>query len=185
MNFKTDDYELIRDFLSGDQQAFSRLARKYQEKIYWHARRMLGDYDDAHEIVQQVLLVMYNKLNTFNFNSSLYTWIYKITSTRSLNLIRKRSLKNIFTFSSDETVRNRGYENIIQDLESKERFLTMEKNMQKLPVKQREVFILRNFDDLSYEEISKLTGKSIGALKANYFHAFKRIKELMEKDEIR
>jgi RNA polymerase sigma-70 factor (ECF subfamily) len=179
MNLNTDDYELIREFLSGDQQAFNILVRKYQDKIYWHARRMLGDHDDAHEIVQQVLLVIYNKLNTFNFSSSLYTWIYKITSTRSLNLIKKKKLKRIFTFSSDDSVENYGYENIIEDMESKEKFLQMEKNLQQLPVKQREVFILRNFNDLSYEEISGMTGKSIGALKANYFHAFKKMKELM------
>jgi len=183
MNLNRDDYELIRGFLLGDQQAFNILVRRYQDKIYWHARRMLGDHDDAHEIVQQVLLVMYNKLNTFNFSSSLYTWIYKITSTRSLNLIKKKKLKNIFTFSSDDSVENHGYENIIEDMESKERFLQMEKNLQRLPAKQREVFIFRNFKDLSYEEISDLTGKSIGALKANYFHAFKKMKELMDKDE--
>jgi len=183
MNLKTDDYELIREFLSGDQQAFNKLVRKYQEKIYWHARRMLGDHDDAHEIVQQVLLVMFNKLNTFNFSSSLYTWIYKITSTRSLNLIKRKKLKKIFTFSSDDSVENYSYENIIDDMESKERFLQMEKNLQQLPVKQREVFIFRNFNDLSYEEISDMTGKSVGALKANYFHAFKKMKELMDKDE--
>ena len=91
MNFKSDDYELVRDFLSGNQQAFNNLARKYQEKIYWHARRILGDHDDAHEIVQQVLLVMYNKLNTFNFSSSLYTWIFKITYTRCLNQLKKNT----------------------------------------------------------------------------------------------
>ena len=183
MNLKTDDYELVRDFLSGNEQAFNKLARKYQEKVYWHARRVLGDHDDAHEIVQQVLLVLHNKLNTFNYRSSLYTWIYKITLTRSLNLFKKRSIKRILTFSSDDTIENQGYENIVEDLEAKERFLKMEMHLKKLPVKQREVFILRNFDDLSYEEISNMTGKSIGALKANYFHAFKRIKELMGKDE--
>jgi RNA polymerase sigma-70 factor (ECF subfamily) len=183
MNLNTDDYELIREFLSGDQKAFNKLVRKYQDKIYWHARRMLGDHDDANEIMQQVLLVMYNKLNTFNFSSSVYTWIYKITSTRSLNLIKKKKLRNIFSFSSDDSVENHSYENIIEDIESKERFLQMEKNLQQLPVKQREIFILRNFNDLSYEEISGMTGKSIGALKANYFHAFKKMKELMNKDE--
>ena len=183
MNFKSDDYELVRDFLSGNQQAFNNLARKYQEKIYWHARRILGDHDDAHEIVQQVLLVMYNKLNTFNFTSSLYTWIFKITYTRSLNQLKKNNLKQLFTFSFNETSQKHSFENIVEDLESKERLIKMEKLLNKLPTKQREIFIMRNFDELSYEEISSITGKSIGALKANYFHAFKKIKELMEKNE--
>ena len=179
MNEKTDDYELIKDFLSGNEQSFNLLARRYQEKIYWHARRMLGDHDDAHEIVQQVLLVMHKKLNTFNYSSSLYTWIYRITTTRSLNLLKKNKLRRILSFGSDESIENYGYENIIEDIESKELFRKMEKLLMELPVKQREVFIMRNYDDLSYEEISSITGKSVGALKANYFHAFKKIKEQM------
>ena len=183
MNVKTDDYELIQGFLSGNEQSFNILARKYQERIYWHARRMLSDHDDAHEIVQQVLLVMHSKLKTFNYNSALYTWIYKITSTRSLNLLKKKALRRIFTFSSDETAEKIGYENIVEDIESRERFLQMEKLLSKLPVKQRQIFVMRNYDDLSYEEISNITGKSIGALKANYFHAFRKMKELMEKND--
>jgi RNA polymerase sigma-70 factor, ECF subfamily len=179
MNEKTDDYELIKDFLSGNEQSFNLLARRYQEKIYWHARRMLGDHDDAHEIVQQVLLVMHKKLNTFNFSSSLYTWIYRITATRSLNLLKKNKLKRILSFGSDESIQNYGYENIIEDIESKELFRKMEKLLMELPVKQREVFIMRNYDDLSYDQISSITGKSVGALKANYFHAFQKIKEQM------
>lgn len=183
MNVKTDDHQLVRDFLSGNEQSFNILAGKYHERIYWHARKMLGDHDDAHDIVQQVLLVMHSKLKTFNFSSALYTWIYKITATRSLNLIKKKKLKRIFSFSSDEAVDNYGYENIIENIETKERFLRMEKHLNSLPVKQRQVFVMRNYDDLHYEEISKITGKSIGALKANYFHAFRKMKELMEKDE--
>ena len=183
MNLNSDDYELVREFLSGNQQAFNQLVRKYQEKIYWHARRMLGDHDDAHEIVQEVLMVMYNKLNTFNFSSSLYTWIFRIMHTRSLNQIKKRSLKKVFTFSLTKDIENPVYENVVQDLENKETFKKMERLLSKLPTKQREVFIMRNFDDLSYEEISEITDKSVGALKANYFHAFSKIKELMEKNE--
>jgi RNA polymerase sigma-70 factor (ECF subfamily) len=182
MNQQKDDYELIRDFLSGDEQSFNLIARRYQEKIYWHARRMLGDHDDAHEIVQQVLLVMHSKLNTFNFSSSLYTWIYKIATTRSLNLLKKRKLRKYFTFSENENFEYIGQDNPIGDIEMRERFTKMEKHLMMLPVKQREVFIMRNYDELSYEEIAGLTGKSIGALKANYFHAFRKMKELMEKD---
>ena len=183
MNVKSDDYELIQDFLSGNEQSFNLLARKYQERIYWHARRMLGDHDDAHDIVQQVLLVMHGKLNTFNFSSSLYTWIYKITATRSLNLLKSRKLKRFFSFSSDNNIENQGYDNIIDDFVAREKFSIMEKILTLLPVKQREVFIMRNYDDLTYDEISSITGKSVGALKANYFHAFKKVKELMDKNE--
>ncbi|MCW8813554.1 MAG: RNA polymerase sigma factor, partial [Chlorobium sp.] len=139
--------------------------------------------DDAHDVVQQVLLVMYNKLNTFNYSSSLYTWIFKITYTRSLNQLKKRKLKRIITFNFSDDIENPGYENIVDNLENKEELIRMQKMLNKLPLKQREVFILRNFDELSYDEISSITGKSVGALKANYFHAFKKIKELIGKDE--
>jgi RNA polymerase sigma-70 factor (ECF subfamily) len=183
MNVKTEDYELVRDFLSGNEQSFNIIARKYQEKIYWHARRMLGDHDDAREIVQQVLIVMHGKLNTFNFSSSLYTWVYKITATRSLNMLKSRKLKRLFTFSSDDNVEKTSYENIIEDIEAREKFDIMEKMLIRLPVKQREVFIMRIYDDLTYDEISSITGKSVGTLKANYFHAFKKVKEMIEKNE--
>jgi RNA polymerase sigma-70 factor (ECF subfamily) len=126
---------------------------------------------------------MYKKLNTFNFSSSLYTWIFKITYTRSLNQIKKNNLKKLITLSLSENIKNHSYENIVEGLESKERFLKMEKLLNKLPTKQREVFIMRNFDELSYEEISNITGKSVGALKANHFHALKKITELMGKND--
>lgn len=183
MNKNTDDYELVKNFLSGNEQSFNILARKYQEKIYWHARRMLGDHDNANEIVQQVLLVMHKKLNAFNFSSALYTWIYKITSTRSLNHLKRNKLKKVFNFGTDEKFDLMGNENIITQIEAKESFDRMEKLLMRLPAKQREIFVMRNFDDLSYEDISSITGKSVGALKANYFHAFRKIKELMGKDE--
>ena len=113
----------------------------------------------------------------------MYTWIFKITYTRSLNQLKKKKLKRIITFNFSDDIENPGYENIVDNLENKEELIRMQKMLNKLPLKQREVFILRNFDELSYEEISTITGKSIGALKANYFHAFKKIKELMGKDE--
>jgi RNA polymerase sigma-70 factor (ECF subfamily) len=103
--------------------------------------------------------------------------------SRSLNLLKKRKLRRYFSFSENINVENIGQENVIADMESRERLNKMEKLLMMLPVKQREVFIMRNYDDLSYEEIAGLTGKSIGALKANYFYAFRKMKELMEKDE--
>jgi len=182
-NVLHNDDELVKEFLDGNQSAFNQLAKKYREKIYWHARRMVGNHDDADEILQQVLIVIYKKLESFNFQSSLYTWIYKITSTRSLNLIKKNSIKRFVSFITDDSVDPKSEEDIFKNFEEKERVDNMKKMLQKLPAKQREVFILRNFDEMSYEEISQITGKSIGALKANYFHAFKKLKELMSENE--
>jgi RNA polymerase sigma-70 factor (ECF subfamily) len=183
MQNNSDDYELVHKFLSGDEKAFNQLVSRYQTRIYWHARRMLGNHDDADEIVQEVLLVIYNKLKSFNFKSSLYTWIYKITSTRSLNLLKKNKLKRMISINTESFQEKTTTDDVIVNFEQKEKINKMENNLKKLPANQREIFVLRNFDDLSYEEISQITGKSIGALKANYFHAFKKMKEFMEEDE--
>ena len=181
MHEVNNDFELTKSFLNGDESAFNRLAVKYQEKIYWHARRMTGNHLDADEIVQEVLIVLYNKLKTFEFKSSLYTWIFTITNTRSINYLKK---KNIRSFFSLDDISNSKFEqnDMIDDLESKQKVEKIEKALQKLPVKQREVFIMRNFDELSYEEISQITGKNIGTLKANHFHALNKIKELVKYD---
>ncbi len=181
MHEVNNDFELTKRFLNGDESAFNRLAVKYQEKIYWHARRMTGNHLDADEIVQEVLIVLYNKLKTFEFKSSLYTWIFTITNTRSINYLKK---KNIRSFFSLDDIINKKFEqtDVIDDLESKQKVEKIEKVLQKLPVKQREVFIMRNFDELSYEEISQITGKNIGTLKANHFHALNKIKELVKYD---
>jgi len=183
MNEANTDFDLVKSFISGDESSFNKIALKYQKKIYWHARKMTGNHPDAEEIVQEVLLVMYNKLNIFQFKSSLYTWIYRITATRSINFLKKRGLKKFFSISDNETKDLKSPYDIIADVEIKEKYLKMEKSLQKLPLKQREVFILRNFDDLSYEEIAEITGKSIGGLKANYFHAIKKLIELVKENE--
>ncbi len=174
-----NDKELINKFLQGDENSFNLLAKKYIDKIYWHARRMVGNHFDADEIVQQVLVVMYNKLSSFNKDSALYTWIYKITYTRSLNLLKSNSIKNFFGISNEHNEIPSEY-STYENYENKEMLSKIDDALLKVPPKQREVFSLRHFEELSYQEISEITGKSIGSIKANYFHAFNRLKELLE-----
>jgi len=180
---KENDFELVEKFVAGDESAFNLLVRKYQKKIYWHARQMLGNHLDADEITQEVLIVLYNKLKTFNFRSSLYTWIYKIVTTRSLNQIRKNKFKKLIMFENDEDKEFVSKQDIIEDIANREKIEMVNKALDKLPPKQKQIFVLRNFDQLSYEEISKITGKSIGGLKANYFHALKKVMELTNEKE--
>ena len=94
-------FKLIRDYLAGDESAFNMIVNKYKDKIYWHARRMTGNHLDADEIVQEVLLVLYKKLKDFQFKSSLYTWIYRITSTRTINYLKKKKIKQIFSIDDN------------------------------------------------------------------------------------
>jgi len=183
MNFVEEDRKLVEDFINGSESAFKKLVDKYSKKIYWHARGMLNNHLDADEITQQVIIVLYNKLKTFKFESALYTWIFRITSTRCINFIRKRKIQKIFSLS-DENYNNLTSRNdIVKDFERKDEIEQIEKALRKLPVKQREVFIMKNFEEMSYKEISEITGKSIGGLKANYFHALKKVTEILNDSE--
>ncbi|MBZ0184188.1 MAG: RNA polymerase sigma factor [Melioribacteraceae bacterium] len=181
--FLLDDKELIKKFLQGDDNSFNQLAKRYIDKIYWHSRRILGNHFDADEIVQQVLVVMYEKLHTFNSDSSLYTWIYKITYTRSLNLLKKNSIKRFLGIDDENGNEIPSEYSTMENLENKEMLGLIDKALLKIPPKQREVFSLRHFEELSYQEISNITGKSIGSIKANYFHAFNKLKEILGMDE--
>ncbi len=183
MDKNTEDKQLIKDFLDGDERAFKKIVDKYSRRIYWHAYGMLNNHFEADEITQSVLLVLYNKLNTFNFESSLYTWIYKITATRSLNYLRKKKIKRFFSIDSDNVKEMYSKENIILDVERAEKLHKVEKILKTLPLKQREVFIMKTLEGMTYEEISEVTGKSIGGLKANYFHALKKITEKFNENE--
>ncbi|MFA7228301.1 MAG: RNA polymerase sigma factor [Melioribacteraceae bacterium] len=173
------DFELINRYLNGDEVAFNLIVKKYQKKIYWHARQMLGNHLDADEVTQEVLIVLYKKLKSFNFQSSLFTWIYKIVSTRSLNQIRRKKIKGFFSLDDPENkIEVEDSADIIEDIVNREKLEQVDKILQKIPPKQREIFIMRNYEQHTYEEISKITGKSVGGLKANYFHALKKVLEL-------
>jgi RNA polymerase sigma-70 factor (ECF subfamily) len=177
------DFELIKRFNAGDESAFNDIVKKYQKKIYWHARRMTGNHLDADEVVQEVLIVIYDNLRKFRFQSSLYTWIYRITSTRTLNFLNRNKVKRLLGFDESSAGDLKAGEDIIENYELREKFNALEKKLAELPAKQREVFILRNFDNMSYKEISEVTGRSEGGLKANYFHAINKLTELMKEDE--
>jgi RNA polymerase sigma-70 factor (ECF subfamily) len=138
---------------------------------------MLGNHLDADEVTQEVLIVMYDKLETFKYDSSLFTWIYSITTRRCLNYIKKRNVKRFFSIESEEVADRKSEDDIVKNYEDREKLNKLDKILEQLPARQREVFILRNFEELSYNEISKITGKSVGGLKANYFHALKKIME--------
>lgn len=183
MQSTEEDKKLVSEFLAGNETAFNKLVRKYQQRIYWHARRMTNNHVDADEVTQEVLIAMYKKLRNFKFDSSLYTWIYKITSTRSLNLLKKKKIKNFFSIEDSEVLGLSSDKNIVKSYDEKEELEKLEEVLNKLPVKQREVFSLRHFDELTYDEIAQITGRSVGGLKANYFHALKKVTELMENEK--
>jgi RNA polymerase sigma-70 factor (ECF subfamily) len=175
-----DDFKLIDEFIEGDSKAFNTLAERYKRKIYMTAYRILGNHEDADDITQEVIIKMYNNLNNFRKESSIFTWLYKITTNLSLNELKRKKLNNFFSLDTIE-----GYlaEEKTSSVEVRISHRELSKQIQnainKLPPKQRVVFTLRFYEELPYEEISKILGTSVGALKANYFHAFnKMVKEL-------
>ncbi len=184
INLQSSDSEIISDFLKGNSSSFNFIVLKYQKKVYWVVRRMVLDHDDADDITQEVFIKLYRTMSDFRGESSLFTYLYKIAVNYSLNHLKKNrnkfeKLKNIDEESYNIKDSSKDQDAMMAD---KEREKLLKDAMLALPDQQRAVFSLRFYDELSYEEISKILGKSVGGMKANYFHALKKIQSfLLEK----
>lgn len=174
------DLQLVNEFQNGNIGAFNELVRRYQQKVYWIARRMIGNHDDADDIVQEVFVKVHKNLNRFRSESSFYTWLYRIATNMSINAIRKKKVVEWLRFDdalpamsvvSDES------NDPHKKMELHENRAMLSKAIAELPNKQKQVFIFRYYDELPYEEISKIMKTSVGGLKANYFHAVKNIQK--------
>jgi RNA polymerase sigma-70 factor (ECF subfamily) len=176
------DAELIGEFRQGKTEAFNLLVSRHREKVYWVARRMMGSHEDADDIVQEVFVRVYENLKTFRAESGFYTWIYRITVNVSLNALRKKRLKDFVKFDdvaetlvpdegfADEQVLKQEYETIL------------ERAIASLPPKQKMVFIMKFYDEVPFEEMAKMLNKSVGGLKANYFHALQKIQKFVRSE---
>ena len=174
------DLELIEEFRNGNDTAFNQLVLRYQEKIYWVVRRLLPDHDEADDVVQDIFVKVYRSLNSFKGDSSFYTWLYRIAMNLSLNEIRRKKTRR--TFSLDENVVQHESKDPLplEMMEREERTQLIKDAIERLPEKQKKVFVLRYYEELPYEEISKILKTSVGGLKANYFHAVKKIGEYVK-----
>ncbi|MDD5361589.1 MAG: sigma-70 family RNA polymerase sigma factor [Ignavibacteria bacterium] len=186
INLQSSDKDIIEDFLNGNGTAFNLLVLKYRKKVYWVIRKMVIDHDDADDITQEVFLKLYKSLNDFRGDSSLFTYLYKIAINYSLNHLKKNKKKYEREKFLDEDSHNIKDENAdteaLVDKSEKEKLL--KEAILILPAQQRAVFSLRFYEELSYEDIGKILDKSVGGLKANYFHAFKKIQAfLIEKKQ--
>ncbi len=172
----SEDIDIINRFKNGEEYAFNLIVRKYQKKIYWIVRKMVIDHDDADDVTQDIFIKIYSSLKDFRGESKFFTYLYKISINFSLNHIaKKKNVSNKTTEINDDMMgiadENRSSGSMDNDL--KTRLLT--EAIEKLPAQQRAVFNMRFYDNLSYEEISGIMGKSVGGMKANYFHAIKNI----------
>ena len=177
------DLELIQEVRNGKRSAFTQLMRRYQERIYWTARRITGTHADADDVAQEAFIKAYLGLGDYRGDSSFYTWLYRIAVNLSLNAVRKRQLMNYLHESELISRFLPAAEDPAVELEGSETASRLEKAVAALPEKQRAVFVLRFHDGMSYEEIAQVLKTSVGGLKANYFHALKKIQEAM-RDEM-
>jgi RNA polymerase sigma-70 factor (ECF subfamily) len=175
------DNELIELFQNGDDSAFNHLVLRYQEKVYWVARRFVNDHDSADDITQEVFCKVYESLKDFRGESSLYTWLYRITVNISLNSLRRQKVREFFRIDEIFEVKDEDAVAPDEALERQEQKALIEEAIARLPEKQKSVFVLRYYEELPYEEISKTLKTSVGGLKANYFHAVKKIQEYVKR----
>ncbi len=176
------DLELVQQVRNGKRQAYTELMRRYQQRVYWVARRIVGTHEDADDVAQEAFVKAYLALGEFRGDSSFFTWIYRIAVNLSLNAVRKQQVMNYLRESPIISSLLPAKENPHTELEVKELESKLDQAIRGLPEKQKAVFVMRYFEDMSYEEISEVLKTSVGGLKANYFHALKKVQEFM-KDE--
>jgi RNA polymerase sigma-70 factor (ECF subfamily) len=174
------DKELVQLFQEGDNPnyAFNLIVHKYRERLYWHIRKIVISHDDADDVLQNTFIKAWAALADFRGDAQLYTWLYRIATNESLSFLKSKRTKFFLPLVNVE-------HQLINKVEDDTYFngSAVQKKLQqmilKLPNKQRIIFNMRYFDEMKYEEISEVLGTSVGALKASYHHAVKKIEELM------
>ena len=176
-----DDKELITQFRQAatKERAFTAILNKYQEKLYWHVRRMVVDHDDANDVLQNLFIKVWNGLDNFREDSQLYTWLYRIATNESLSFLEQQKKRGTVSLGDVEE----GLSNKIKadtNFDANRLEWKLQLAIQQLPEKQRVVFNLRYYDELPYQEMSRILDTSEGALKASYHHAAKKIEEFLK-----
>ena len=177
------DKELLAMFRDEQRRnyAFNLITRTYQERLYWHIRKMVISHDDTDDLLQNTLVKAWKALADFREESQLYTWLYRIATNEALTFLRKKRTRLFLPLVDVEaqlsnTLESDPYFNG-NELQKK-----LQKAVLKLPEKQRLVFNMKYFDEMKYEEISAILGTSVGALKASYHHAVEKIEKFLKED---
>ena len=164
------------------RRAFEEVVGEFSEQLYWQIRRMVVSHDDANDILQNTFIKAWTNIDYFRGDAKLSTWLYRIALNECLNFLNKRRAEqNLSIDDVDSTLVNK--------LESDPYFsgdkiqTTLQKALLTLPEKQRMVFNLKYYQDMKYEEMSEIFGTSVGALKASYYHAVKKIEKFFD-DEV-
>jgi len=157
------------------EDAFKKLVSEYKERLYWHIRKLVLNHDDAHDVIQNTFIKIHLNIDKFRETSSLYTWMYRIATNESLNLISSKAGK--MGLKNQEWIEAKA-NTLMADpyFDGDKAALKLQKMVASLPEKQRIVFNMRYFDNMTYHDISKVLDTSVGALKASYHNAVKKIK---------
>jgi RNA polymerase sigma factor (sigma-70 family) len=162
-------------------QAFQKLLMQYQRPLYNHIRSIVISHDDADDVLQNTFVKVFQYLKTFKGESKLFSWMYRIATNEALTFLKQKARKNGI---SSETIQSKAIENLKSDVyfDGDEIQIKLQKAIVMLPEKQQLVFKMKYFDELKYEEIADILGTSVGALKASYHHAVKKIEAFVTKD---
>lgn len=179
MTSKEYNEEIIIEELRNEdtrQRAFNKVMRHYSQPLYWQIRRMVIDHENTNDILQETFIKAWININHFRGDAKLSTWLYKIAINESITFLNKERNKQTTSIDDEDSF-------LINNLQADDWFdgndlqLELQKAINRLPEKQRLVFNMRYFDEIKYEDMSEILGTSVGALKASYHHAAKKIEE--------
>jgi len=160
------------------ERAFIELMGLYKERLYWHIRRIVLNHDDADDVLQNTFIKVYRNIDSFKEESKLYSWMYRIATNESITFINKRAKENHLdvTDFQEKMAKNLSHDPLFEGDEIQ---LVLQRAIATLPQKQQLVFRMKYFDEMKYTDMATILETSVGALKASYFHAVKKIEEII------
>ncbi|MBW3127795.1 RNA polymerase sigma factor [Hymenobacter profundi] len=181
-----EDQEILAKFADPASRnlAFNQLVRKYQQRVYWHVRKMVVDHQDADDLTQDTFVKVWKNLENFRQDASLFTWIYRIATNECLNFLsakRRKFFLPLNDVGAELLAKVEADPGLLSGDEVEQK---LQKAILRLPDKQRLVFNLKYYEDMTYEQMADVTGTSVGALKASYHHAVKKIEQYVTTQSI-
>ena len=172
------DQEILQLYKSKGkrEEAFNILVRKYQERLYYHIRRIVLEHEDADDVIQNTFIKIWNGLENFRAESKMYTWLYRIATNEALTFLKKKRSRE-YIHDGDDYIKD----TLLADpwFNGEEVQARLMVAINKLPEKQRMVFQLKYYEEMKYDQIAEILGTSVGALKASYHHAVTKLKNEM------
>ena len=176
-----DEIVLIEQLINVQtrEKAFRELISLYKERLYWHVRKIVTSHDDTDDVLQNTFIKVYKNIGKFNQESKLFSWMYRIATNEAITFINKRAKEKKVDIAEVQEYLVHTLENDIY-FTGEEIQEILQKAIATLPQKQQLVFNMKYFDNIKYTEISEILGTSVGALKASYFHAVKKVESYIK-----